>query len=92
VTLAPGDSVLFYTDGLIERRHRPIDDGLARLKSVCTRGCGSTRPLGRLVESLSFDYATEDDVCVVRLSVTGAGLLEGAGRHATLAGSSGQPL
>ncbi|HEY2206291.1 MAG TPA: SpoIIE family protein phosphatase [Pseudonocardia sp.] len=31
LTLTPGSSVLLYTDGLIERRHEVIDDGLDRL-------------------------------------------------------------
>ncbi|MET8852065.1 SpoIIE family protein phosphatase [Amycolatopsis sp. NPDC004625] len=30
-TLSPGASVLLYTDGLVERRGEPIDDGLRRL-------------------------------------------------------------
>jgi serine phosphatase RsbU (regulator of sigma subunit) len=31
VALEPGASVVFYTDGLIERRGQSLDDGLARL-------------------------------------------------------------
>ena len=29
--LAPGTVLCFFTDGLVERRHTPIDDRLARL-------------------------------------------------------------
>ena len=32
--LAPGSTLLFYTDGLIEDRHRDLSDGLARLASA----------------------------------------------------------
>jgi serine phosphatase RsbU (regulator of sigma subunit) len=34
LTLAPGSAVCFYTDGLVERRNAPIDDGLGRLCEV----------------------------------------------------------
>jgi serine phosphatase RsbU (regulator of sigma subunit) len=32
--LAPGDTVVFYTDGLIEHGRTPIDDGLLRLRRL----------------------------------------------------------
>jgi serine phosphatase RsbU (regulator of sigma subunit) len=31
LTVAPGSVLCFYTDGLVERRDRPIDEGLTRL-------------------------------------------------------------
>jgi serine phosphatase RsbU (regulator of sigma subunit) len=34
LTLVPGSAVCFYTDGLVERRNAPIDDGLARLRGA----------------------------------------------------------
>jgi phosphoserine phosphatase RsbU/P len=34
VALAPGTTVLFYTDGLVERRDESIDTGLERLRAV----------------------------------------------------------
>jgi phosphoserine phosphatase RsbU/P len=36
VEIAPGDLVCFYTDGLVERRGRPIEHGLALLRQAVT--------------------------------------------------------
>ncbi len=36
-TLRPGDSVVLYTDGLVERRDESIDDGLHRLADAAQR-------------------------------------------------------
>ena len=37
IEVAPDTTVLLYTDGLIERRDEPIDDGLARLQGALVR-------------------------------------------------------
>lgn len=34
VVLGPGDAVVLYTDGLVETRTRPLDEGLSRLREV----------------------------------------------------------
>ncbi len=36
VTLTPGSTLLLYTDGLVERRSAPIDEGIARVGAVVT--------------------------------------------------------
>lgn len=36
-TITPGTSVVLYTDGLVERRHEVVDDGLARLAAAAER-------------------------------------------------------
>jgi serine phosphatase RsbU (regulator of sigma subunit) len=33
--LDPGDTILLYTDGLVERRGEDLDDGMARLTDAC---------------------------------------------------------
>ena len=38
VVLAPGSTLLLYTDGLIERRDRDLDDGMARAAAVLAEG------------------------------------------------------
>ncbi|RLP85015.1 SpoIIE family protein phosphatase [Micromonospora sp. CV4] len=49
-SLALGDTLLLYTDGLIERRDRPIDDGLAEL--VARLAGTDTLPLDELCDLL----------------------------------------
>lgn len=62
--VAPGSLLFFYTDGLIERRGVPIDDGLARLCAAVTDGpvesvCASV--MAQLVGTRS----PEDDIAVL---------------------------
>ena len=62
--LEPGERLLIYTDGLIERRELSIDVGLDQLARAAVE-CAS---LDELVETMRGDRAFEDDVAV--LSVT----------------------
>jgi anti-anti-sigma factor len=75
VTLPPGGLLCLYTDGLVERRDRPIDDGIARLSAALTAtdpetGCASV--MGAMT-----DYIPHvDDVALLlirRTPVTGSG-------------------
>ncbi|OLT00385.1 hypothetical protein BJF90_35510 [Pseudonocardia sp. CNS-004] len=36
-TITPGENILLYTDGLVERRGELVDDGIARLAAVAAR-------------------------------------------------------
>ncbi|MGV9211662.1 SpoIIE family protein phosphatase [Micromonospora sp. RB23] len=58
--LAPSDTLLLYTDGLIERRDRSIDDGLAELVARLTGT--DTLPLDELCDLLlaSIDRREDD--------------------------------
>jgi serine/threonine-protein kinase RsbW len=73
VQLAAGDRLLLYTDGLIERRDRGLDDGLALLST--TASTSRTDPLDASVTSLTRallqDEQGRDDVCVLLLSWAG---------------------
>jgi PAS domain S-box-containing protein len=66
VPFGKADTLLLYTDGLIERRDEDIDVGQRRLNSMCsTLGHGDLQEsLKRLVESVR-DYTREDDVAAL---------------------------
>jgi hypothetical protein len=62
--VCPGDSLILYSDGLVERRGEPLDVGLARLATAAA--CGPEQPfalcehvLGTMVSSTSEQH---DDV------------------------------
>lgn len=61
-TLDPGDTVLFFTDGLIERREESIDAGLARLRdrAYVLRGEDLQSALEELATSLRSPSADDD--------------------------------
>jgi hypothetical protein len=69
--LAPGDRLVFYTDGLIERRDRDIDEGLMKLlkATTCCQGTTAEACAKELVARLS--YGGDDDICVLVVSVSG---------------------
>ncbi len=66
--LQPGDLLLLYTDGLVERRDCGVDDGVASLVSAVR---GAREPERAISAALSAcDCAdTDDDACVVALAV-----------------------
>jgi serine phosphatase RsbU (regulator of sigma subunit) len=74
--LEPGTRLLLYTDGLIERRSRSIDDGLAAL--LASLHPGAPRDLDALSDHVIAhlaDEGREDDVCLlaVDFGVRGVG-------------------
>ena len=69
--LDPGALIVCYTDGLIERRDRILDDGLAWLDERVREYSGD--PLATLCDKLVDDpfvpHPSPDDICVVALRV-----------------------
>ena len=65
LVLEPGDVLVTFTDGLVERRGEPIEVGLDRLCKVLGE-VGDGEDVGlALVARLAAD--SEDDVCVMTL-------------------------
>jgi PAS domain S-box-containing protein len=65
--LGPGSTLLLYTDGLVEKRRTPIDDGLARLARCSSLGHDDLEDLcDRLLDTLS--PTGEDDVALLALA------------------------
>jgi len=73
VTLHPGDTVVLYTDGLVERRDATLDQGLVRLVEAGTELAGL--PVQELSDGLlaRMDPEYADDVALVALHVSRAG-------------------
>lgn len=66
--LEPGDTLLLYTDGLVERRDVPLDDCLERLR-VTVSGIG--HDLEKLLDHLltHSESNTDDDTCIVGIQL-----------------------
>jgi hypothetical protein len=70
LVLGRGAGLLLYTDGLIERRHEPIDAAIGRLVDTVAALAGT--PPDRLVDTLAGELLDDDDgnddVCVLLLT------------------------
>jgi serine phosphatase RsbU (regulator of sigma subunit) len=69
VELAPGDGIVLYTDGLVERRREPIDDSLERLRTAAEGFGGGVDALcDHLLERLRPPAGTpHDDIALIAL-------------------------
>ncbi|MFB0618587.1 SpoIIE family protein phosphatase [Streptomyces sp. AGS-58] len=67
LTYTPGDTLVLYTDGLIERRDEDIDAGLTRLTSIlatCTE-FGAEHLADALLARLGLASGADDDIAIV---------------------------
>lgn len=70
-TLPAGSTMVFYTDGLIEGHHQPLDDGLARLRRAAATH-SSEHGAEALCDTLTnalIDEATDDDVALLAVQI-----------------------
>ncbi|MGW7331160.1 SpoIIE family protein phosphatase, partial [Streptomyces sp. NPDC054840] len=67
--LRAGDLLVFYTDGLVERRHSSLDDGMERLTRVVERHAGAELDAmaDRLLAEVRGD--TDDDTSLVLVQI-----------------------
>jgi serine phosphatase RsbU (regulator of sigma subunit) len=71
VRLDAGDLLVLYTDGLVERRRRSLDDGLRRLRDAVRTGSTQPARLCQEVIAACDDERASDDIAVVVVKVTG---------------------
>ncbi|MET8678267.1 SpoIIE family protein phosphatase [Streptomyces sp. NPDC004647] len=66
--LGPGSTAVLYTDGLVERRDKDIDEGIAALERALAGATGSPQVMcDRLIRALGVTAAHDDDVAVLVL-------------------------
>ncbi|GHF79114.1 serine phosphatase RsbU (regulator of sigma subunit)/anti-sigma regulatory factor (Ser/Thr protein kinase) [Amycolatopsis bartoniae] len=64
VDLPPGTITCFYTDGLVERRHAPLDQGLEALRAAVDIE-PSDKVCAHVMAKLIGEYVPEDDVALL---------------------------
>jgi anti-sigma regulatory factor (Ser/Thr protein kinase) len=69
VTLGPGDTILLYTDGLVERRREPLTNGLERLRALAAVPASADQLCQRVTERLVPPEGGDDDIAVVALRI-----------------------
>ena len=72
--VAPGDMVLLYTDGLVERRREAINVGLQRLREALAGADGDIEMVcDHVLTQTVGDQASHDDVALLAVRLLGTG-------------------
>jgi serine phosphatase RsbU (regulator of sigma subunit) len=87
VRLGPSDTLLLYSDGLVERRGTPIDSGLAELQAVEVAQLSPDAMCDQILASLLDEHAEhEDDVTLLLLHVDEKATVRAGDRSTSVAG------
>ena len=67
--LPAGATLIFFTDGLVEHREHPIDEGLERLSAIAATH--AALPLHDFVQALADQHPSDghDDMAILALSI-----------------------
>jgi serine phosphatase RsbU (regulator of sigma subunit) len=68
LALEPGDLLLLYSDGVVERRDLPLDDGLATVAAAAAGADDPEQLISTVLQALG-STNPEDDSCLVALRV-----------------------
>ncbi|MGH2689379.1 MAG: ATP-binding SpoIIE family protein phosphatase, partial [Actinomycetota bacterium] len=75
--IEPGSALVLYTDGLVERRGRPIDEGLEALRAAAAEAWSTLDMLSSRLVGKGQGAALTDDVAILSLRFTRALAEEG---------------
>ncbi len=73
MTLAPGDLLLLFTDGVVERRDRPLALALDELAEIVTNALGAGLSGTELLEAVVARAPEDDDACLLAVRWLGPG-------------------
>jgi anti-sigma regulatory factor (Ser/Thr protein kinase)/putative methionine-R-sulfoxide reductase with GAF domain len=68
-TLEAGDTILLYTDGLVERRREPLTEGLERLRALAAVPATADQLCQRVIQALVPPEGGDDDIAVVAVRI-----------------------